>query len=134
MKQDPVKISLEAMQASFKKIIRRRIAPEIAPVRGAFFTVTKKQDDGLFCIAEQYVRTEPYSSEYWKSQPDGDYLIYMTQGGIRNREIPRDEKKELYYYLRHHLEHHAKADGFAGSIKLSNRNGTIGRVLIQPKN
>jgi len=52
-------------------------------------------DVGLTGLTVKEYGDAPYTSDYWQSMPTGEYTLYATQGGIRNREIPKAEKAAL---------------------------------------
>lgn len=52
-------------------------------------------DVGLTGLTVKEYGDAPYTSDYWQSMPTGEYTLYATQGGIRNREIPKAEKQAL---------------------------------------
>ncbi len=61
-----------------------------------------------------------YSSSYWQSLPDGEYTLYVSQGGVRNREIPRHEKdclKDIFKTI--------FGESFSGTARIITDSGNI---------
>lgn len=116
-----------------KKALERLAERVVEEVSQTVVTVMERKGDGKLVIAQQWGK-KLYSSEFWASQPDGEYQLFMTQGGIRNREIPREEKEALSRLWRHYLPSDEGGNKiFAGLISLDVFNGAITQVRIQPK-
>lgn len=103
-------------------------------IKGTSVTVVSKDSNGKQVIVELGVKHRVYSSDYWKNQKNGEYLIYMTQGGIRNRDIPKDEKKDLLNFLSRHLCISEDIDAkFSGTLRLYVYEGVIASILVEYK-
>lgn len=65
-------------------------------------------------------RVRHYLSSYWQSLPDGEYTLCVSQGGVRNKEIPRHEKDGLK-----HIFESAFGKSFCGTVKLTTVSGEV---------
>jgi hypothetical protein len=61
-----------------------------------------------------------YSTSYWQSLPDGEYTLCVSQGGVRNKEIPRLEKVNLKDIFKTIL-----GESFSGTVKVRTIAGKI---------
>jgi hypothetical protein len=61
-----------------------------------------------------------YTSDYWQSIADGIYSLHVSQGGIRNREIPRQEKDNLKCIFKNTF-----GENFTGEIMVSVLGGKV---------
>lgn len=104
-------------------------APQVTAISGTVVTVTHRVD-GKLVVRDAFTLDREYTSGYWESQPDGEYELIMNQGGIFNRNIPREEKVKLVNFLSHHFDN---KHPFAGLVKLENSKGRISQVRIEPK-
>lgn len=92
--------------------------------------ITERLDEGELRIDRQLLAGVLYESDYWKSQPDGEYIICMSQRGIRNRKIPPNEKEKFAKFV---LPFCNKGQARASLIKIQNDNGRIWQVRIEEK-
>lgn len=74
------------MNSAAFQIDKQTFLNALAEVRG----IVEGPELGELGYLRFYVRG--YNSVFWRSLPDGGYTLYVTQGGIRNRDIPRLEK------------------------------------------
>ena len=108
--------------------------PQVQAVHGTLVTVVRKQIDGKLAVSKQELRRKAYASKYWSSQPDGEYELYVTQGGIRNREIPRGEKESLVHFLKPDFDF--DEDGtkaFCGNFKVLVVGGEVTQIRLEHK-
>ena len=96
---------------------------------GGVVSITMRYDDGRLWVENEYTMSRPYFSDYWEKKPDGQYELFITQGGIRNQDIPRDEKKRLINFLAEYYEIH----DFNGVVKLEKFFEQIAYMRIEPK-
>ena len=82
---------------------------------GGTITITMRYADGKLFVENEYTMDTPFITEYWENQPDGQYELFITQGGIRNREIPRNEKNRLISFI---SEYYYEIQNFDGLIWL----------------
>lgn len=68
-------------------------------------------------------RVRHYVSEYWQTLPDGEYTLYVTQGGVRNRDIPRLEKDCLKGIFSR-----AFGESFYGTVQVETVAGEIAKI------
>jgi hypothetical protein len=71
-----------------------------------------------------------YISNYWKSQPDGEYILYLNQGGISNRDIPHVEKRNLKNFLYNPPLHRFIGEKFTGLVAIENANGLLTTITV----
>ncbi|BCS53900.1 hypothetical protein GSVR_22080 [Geobacter sp. SVR] len=106
----------------------------MADVTGTLVTIAQQQSDGKLTIIRQDVRANSYESGYWKTKSDGEYELYVTQGGIRNREIPREEKEGLVRFLRPHLVRGQEGNTISTAVfKLVVFKGAITQIRVEFK-
>lgn len=120
------------MKRDIDKIFAMDILDKIGPnvITGTIVVITKRQDNGELYIQDQVSRNRAYTSDYWKNQPNGEHPLYMTQGGIRHRTMPREEKDHLLDFISHHFD---EGIAFSGWIKLEKSNEAITQIRIEPK-
>lgn len=106
-----------------------RYRPENTDVHGTVIVTTQKVD-GKTVILNQIIRNIGYNSDYWANQPDGEYEIYINQGGVRNREIPKNEKTRFIGFITPYLK---DSNTFVGIVRFSNRKGIATQIQIEPK-
>lgn len=116
---------------SAMKILREKFAQD-SNIEGTIVTVLRRQTNGTLALTHNGEKSYPYRTEFWRSQPNGEYDLYVTQGGIRNRQVPRDEKKSLRDVIRRYT--YADEEGnltFAGTLKITVFNGAVTQIRVE---
>jgi hypothetical protein len=114
-------ISLTIHRQTFLDVVEKLQGTCRTAPRGTLLIVTGQ--DSVTVLGSQ-----PYSTDYWQTQPSGRYMINIMQGGIRNRELPRVEKDSIKHFLEFDLN-----EGFCGSAVFTNINGEIVQICIEPR-
>lgn len=113
-------------------MLEDRLAME--PVRHTIVTVVTKGENGRVVVIDQGLKYRVYTSEYWGAKPDGEYELYVNQGGIRNRDVPRNEKDALVRFLRIHFNLDEEGNmTFNGVIRLLVVGGEITQIRLEHK-
>lgn len=91
--------------------------------RHTFLKALSKIQTELMELGYLQWRVRHYLSTYWQTLPDGEYTLYVSQGGIRNREIPRDEKDRLKDVL-----NSAFGESFFGTAKVETVSAEVVKI------
>ena len=90
---------------------------------------TERYDDGTLTVSKRQ-GVMPYKSTYWQSQPNGEYIVVIGQGGVRNTEIPKTERVEFAEFMSKFFNESTK---FASYCRIQNDGGTIWQIQIEEK-
>jgi hypothetical protein len=71
-----------------------------------------------------------YSSDYWRSKPDGEYTLFLSHGGVAYRDMPKVEKKRLKQYFNEHCRLHSP---FTGTATVQNYGGELRSITATEK-
>jgi hypothetical protein len=71
-----------------------------------------------------------YSSDYWRSMPDGEHKLFFNLGGIACRFMPKIEKKSLKQYFHEHCRIHTP---FTGTAIVQNYGGELRSITATEK-
>lgn len=100
----------------------------LLPQSGADVVIYQRGADGKLGITRRHKLSSNYTSDFFKSQPDREYTLYLQNCGICNREIPREEKTRLRNLFLDFCN-----EDFVGLAKIDIFNGEIIHIRIEPK-
>ena len=92
--------------------------------------ITERLEEGELLLAKRVTASSLYTSDYWKSQPNGEHEVLIHHKGIRNREIPKPEKAGFAEFI---LPYCTNGQALASICRVQNEDGTVWQVQIEEK-
>ncbi|MFZ4859671.1 MAG: hypothetical protein ACOYL3_25135 [Desulfuromonadaceae bacterium] len=105
--------------------LNERVPVEIGPV----LVMTELQPDGNYVTISQTAMKNKYTSDFFASKPDGEFTLFINQGGIANRDFPKDEKLQ---FKRSCCRIGEGMQDFRGYARLFIQNGEVIQVRFEP--